>query len=343
MTATEGTVATIPPSAAGRRQSDPGHAAAAGGQPLVSILTPAYNEQEYLRECIESVLAQTYQNWEYTIVNNQSTDATLAIAEEYAARDRRVRVHTTPAFLPVIANHNHALRQMSPAAKYCKIVFGDDLIYPHCLERLVEVAEAHPSVAIVGAYRILGDKVEAAGLPYPRTVSSGRELCRDFLAGGPYIFAAASSLLFRADVVRSRPAFFNEPHLNADTQACLEVLEDRDFGFVHEVLVFARLRESISSPVRQLNRYLPDKLSLVEKYGPRYFDKAELDASISHHLRQYYSYLGTQFGRGRGPEFWKFHREQLAATGRRLSTGRVLANAVVYLAEAALRRIRRAL
>ncbi|MFZ1974630.1 MAG: glycosyltransferase family 2 protein, partial [Candidatus Acidiferrales bacterium] len=60
--------------------------------PLVSIVTPAYNEENYLAECVESVLAQTYTNWDYTIVNNCSTDATLAIAQKYAAGDPRIRV-----------------------------------------------------------------------------------------------------------------------------------------------------------------------------------------------------------------------------------------------------------
>ena len=50
--------------------------------PLVSIVTPAYNEEKYLSTCIESVLAQTYSNWDYMIVNNCSADRTLAIAQE---------------------------------------------------------------------------------------------------------------------------------------------------------------------------------------------------------------------------------------------------------------------
>ena len=48
----------------------------------VSVVTPVYNGAEFLAECIESVLAQTYTNWNYTIVNNCSTDETLAIAQK---------------------------------------------------------------------------------------------------------------------------------------------------------------------------------------------------------------------------------------------------------------------
>ena len=53
------------------------------GQPLVSVVTPVYNGAEYLVECIESVVNQTYANWEYVIVDNCSTDDTLAIARRY--------------------------------------------------------------------------------------------------------------------------------------------------------------------------------------------------------------------------------------------------------------------
>ena len=61
-------------------------------QPLVSIVTPVYNEAEYLAECIESVLAQSYQNWEYTIVDNCSKDGSAEIARHYAGKDRRIRL-----------------------------------------------------------------------------------------------------------------------------------------------------------------------------------------------------------------------------------------------------------
>ena len=57
-------------------------------QRSVSVVTPVYNGEDYLAECIESVLAQTHTNFDYLIINNCSTDATLAIAEGRAAVDR---------------------------------------------------------------------------------------------------------------------------------------------------------------------------------------------------------------------------------------------------------------
>src|SRR5688572_13422291 len=99
-------------------------------QPLVSIVTPVYNEEQYLAECIESVLSQTYRNWDYTIVDNCSTDASLAIAQRYAAADARIRVIRNAQFLTALQNCNAALRQISPGSKYCKVVLGDDWIYP---------------------------------------------------------------------------------------------------------------------------------------------------------------------------------------------------------------------
>src|SRR5579862_6129192 len=113
-------------------------------QPLVSIVTPVYNGEEYLVECIESVLAQTYQNWEYVIVNNCSTDNTAEIASRYQARDARIKLVNCTDFLGVIGNHNRAFRLISPQSAYCKVVCADDSLFPECVQKLVETAEQNP-------------------------------------------------------------------------------------------------------------------------------------------------------------------------------------------------------
>jgi len=72
--------------------------------PLVSVVTPVFNGGKYLRECIESVLAQTYDNWDYTIVDNCSTDHSLAIASEYATRYPQIKIRTNEKFVGAIEN-----------------------------------------------------------------------------------------------------------------------------------------------------------------------------------------------------------------------------------------------
>src|SRR4051812_44675555 len=110
-------------------------------KPLVSILTPVYNGEEFFVEAIESVLKQTYENFEYIIINNCSKDRTLEIATAYAAKDSRIRVHDNKTFVGVIENHNIAFGLMSPEAKYCKVVSADDFIFPECVASLVQAAE----------------------------------------------------------------------------------------------------------------------------------------------------------------------------------------------------------
>lgn len=300
-------------------------------EPLVSIVTPVYNGDKYLRECIESVLAQSYTHWDYTIVNNCSTDRTLEIAHQYADRDGRIRIHNNEKFVRIITNYNIAFRQISSQSKYCKVVAADDQLFPECLEKMVRLVEANPRVAIVGAYGLKETMVLWQGLPYPSTVVNGRELCRSRLLGAPYVFGTPTALLFRSDVARSRHAFFNESNLHADSEVCLEFLEDHDFGFVHEVLTFQGVQEeSLSSFSQRYQTYLPWILYELITYGPKYLDKNELKDRIRQHLHAYYGYLGEQVYKRRGREFWSFHQNKLASMGYKMSIARLTASAGAY-------------
>ena len=61
-------------------------------EPLISIVIPVYNAEKYLRACLDSVLAQTYKNWEAICVNDGSSDNSAQILEEYAAKDARFHI-----------------------------------------------------------------------------------------------------------------------------------------------------------------------------------------------------------------------------------------------------------
>lgn len=294
-------------------------------QPLVSIVTPVYNEEQHLAECIESVLAQTYSNWEYVIVNNFSTDASLQIAQQYAQKDARIRVHDNREFLRAFQNQNHALRQISSGSKYCKVVLGDDWIFPECLAKMVELAEAHPSVAIVGAYGLRGATVSLDGLPYPSTMLSGRDICRWTLLSRPYVFGSPTSILMRADLVRASEAFYNESNIHADSEVCFKLLSEGDFGFVHQVLTYTRVREnSLTAFSHRYNTFLPGILDRLVKFGPVFLSQEELNARLKGHLAMYYQYLADSVFASREKEFWVYHREKMKAAGYPLSMWRLV-------------------
>lgn len=135
------------------------------GGPFVSIVTPVYNGERHIRECIESVLKQTYTNWEYLVADNCSRDATAAIVAEYASRDSRIRLVQHSECLPIMPNWNRAMRLISPDSQFCKVVHADDTLMPDCIEAMVEVAMKNDRIGIVGAYRLSGDQVSLDGLP----------------------------------------------------------------------------------------------------------------------------------------------------------------------------------
>ena len=285
--------------------------------PLVSILTPAYNEEEHLSECLESILAQSYSGWDCTIVNNRSTDGTLAIAQKYAASDSRIRVITNDIHIPAIANFNLAFRQISPTSKYCKMILADDWMFPECLERMVAVMEAHPSVGIVGAYGLADQWVVWMGLPYPSECVSGREICRQRLLGGPYVFGSPSSVLFRSDLVRSRDPFYNELNVQADSETCFELLKQCDFGFVHQVLTYSRDQRPGSrlQASRELNTAAPGTLHEVIEYGPYYLTSEEYKERLKTTVSKYYDFLAANVLQQRSKDFWVYHKRRLEEEG----------------------------
>jgi len=285
--------------------------------PLVSIVTPVYNDSTYLAECIESVLAQTYQNWDYTIVDNCSTDGSVEIARGYAAKDSRIRVHENQRFLRAVPNHNLALRQISPESKYCKMVFADDWIFPQCLEQMVSVAEEHPSVGIVGAYGLQGREVMWTGLPYSDRSVSGRSICRQLFLDEMYVFGTSTSVLYRSNVVRTQDPFYNEANLHADMEACVVLLKTYDFGFVHQILTFKRLRfGSLGTITEDINTLIAGHLHNLVTHGRDFLTKKEFESCLHRQISDYYNFLAVSLMRGRRDgKFWDYHERKLIEAG----------------------------
>jgi glycosyltransferase involved in cell wall biosynthesis len=294
-------------------------------QPLVSVVTPVYNGAEFIRECIESVLSQTYANWEYVIVDNCSTDGTLEIAREYEAGDPRIRVVAAHVFVGQLENGNRTIREIAPESEYTKVLHADDWMFPECLERMVELAERHPNVGVVSAYRLEETRVTLDGLPHTISVLPGRDICRSTLLNNPYpyLFGSPSSLLIRSNLIRARDPFYNPDYpftkdhaLTEDQDVCCAILRESDFGFVHQVLTFTRRPDG--SPFSQfvrLGAYLPEHMNLLSRHGPAYLAKGEYQRKLAVEVGRYGFFLLGNLPRLVQLDFRTYH----GAAARRLT------------------------
>ena len=295
--------------------------------PLVSIVTPFYNTEAYLEECIQSVLAQTYPHWEYVLVNNRSTDRSAAIAEYYARQHPdRIRLIHNDLLLSQVRNYNQALRHISPQSKYCKIVQADDWIYPECIEKMVALAERFPSAGLVGAFEMAGCGVGSTGLPYSKPFLSGRDACREFFLNDIYLFGNPTTILMRSELVRSRDPFYDEQLWPfEDAAVCFDLMQSWDFAFVHQVLTYIRRdNESILAGLRCYNFVPLFRLSMAVRYGSRFLTAKEHRETLRRLKQDYFRYLGSRLWRRMPPGFWNFHRQGLARIGHSLGKHLIL-------------------
>lgn len=288
---------------------------------LVSIVTPFYNTVNGLSECIESVLRQTYSNWEYILVDNYSDDGSSDIAARYASQCKKIRLVHTDSFLSQVQNYNFALSLIDPGSRYCKLVQADDWIYPECIERLVALAESDDSVGIVSSYRLKGNDVLGGGLPYRRAVLPGTEVCRKQLTQPVFVFGTPTTVLYRSEIVRNTSQFYDEKNFFDDTDAAYRTLQSWNFGFVHQVLSFSRKDDdSIRGKIVDFCPDLLEKLLELTKFGPTCLEHTELAEILSKTRADYYRLLARHWLIESSGPFWEFHRSCLSAAGLHIHT-----------------------
>ena len=114
--------------------------------PLVSWILCVYNGEEYLADTMDSILGQTYPNWELIAIDDCSTDGTPKILADYAARDSRVKIHRNPENLRLQKSLNRGLSLANGA--YVARIDADDICALNRLERQVAFMEARPEIQL---------------------------------------------------------------------------------------------------------------------------------------------------------------------------------------------------
>jgi len=288
-------------------------------QPLVSVVTPFHNTASFLAECIESVLAQNYREFEYILVDNCSTDDSGAIAEAYARRDSRIRMIRRTQLLSQVQNYNAALAEISEESQYCKVVQADDYIFPGCLAQMVKMFEQSESIGLVSAYDVKANVVRGSGFPYAESPVSGKQAARLYLEKAIFPFGSPTTVMYRSSLVRGQRPFYDESRLHEDTEKCMEILEHWDFGFVPQVLAFLRAdNESISNAVRSFQPSSLDRYIIVSRYASVFLDSSRAKSIRQLAKRDYYQTLANAALRLRESQFWRYHEKGLKTLGEKI-------------------------
>ncbi|MDN5213591.1 glycosyltransferase family 2 protein [Fulvivirgaceae bacterium BMA12] len=125
--------------------------------PLVSIIMTTRNAEKFLQATLDSIISQSYRHWELIVVNNQSTDKTFAILNNYATKDARIKVFTNPGVPEIIPGLQYGFSQSS--GSFITRMDSDDLMTPNKLKILVNLLlENGPGHVVTGCVRHFSDE-----------------------------------------------------------------------------------------------------------------------------------------------------------------------------------------
>lgn len=253
---------------------------------------PVFNGERYIAAALESVLEQTYPDFELVISNNHSSDGTGRILDDFARRDARIRILEPSKHLTQIENTNWSLTHIADGTTYIKVVHADDTIVPTCIERMVEVAEAHPSAGMVGAMRRVGDQeIDLIGVPATAQLVPGRWLVGMQLVGARYTTGPPTASLLRVDALSRLAGPYDSSYVHADDALAYGILMQWDFGYVGEPLSFTRIHgEAETSWSNHLGSWAPEHLRMVLAFGRETLSPREFDV-VMHKLEQQYAWF----------------------------------------------------
>lgn len=153
--------------------------------PKVSIITPAYNTERYVGDAIESILSQTFTDFEYIIIDDCSKDATWDIIQDYVKKDSRIIALRNEKNLGIAGNRNKGLREAK--GKYVVWQDSDDISLPQRVEHQYQFMEVNPGMGIVGGYLQFFNEYGDTGIRKykPDDVSLRRKIFRYSPVGQP--------------------------------------------------------------------------------------------------------------------------------------------------------------
>lgn len=274
--------------------------------PRVSVLIPTYNYAGYLSEAIESVLSQSYTDFELLIIDDHSSDQTAGIVSSYAQADKRISFRVNPRNIGMVENWNLCLREAG--GEYVKYLFADDLLCSADAVRLmVEALDDDPGVSLVASARRLIDPqgrptAEVTHFPDSRCID-GRQVINRCLRHQKNLVGEPTAVMFRK---RLAAEGFNPKFRQiVDMEFWFRLLEKGGFAYINRPLAAFRSHDAQQTKVNRRNAplILDDTQRLLAEYvlnkGKQYLNLSRFRKTF---LVYDYNY-----------QVWKLHRQGLLA------------------------------
>ncbi len=225
-----------------------------GREPLVSVTIPMYNSARFIRRTVESVLQQTYRNFELLVYDDNSQDESFGIVQ--AIRDPRIRLVRNHENLGPEGNWNKAVSEVR--GKYVKLICGDDMLYPDCLAKQVAVLEdpRNSGVSLVCGQRTVIDADDNALIRKINFIDQGRheasEVSRKIIRMGTNILGEPVCGLYPARLLEGTRYNATVPY-TIDLDFWMQLLKKGDLYMIGEPLCAFRIsEESWSSRIGDL-------------------------------------------------------------------------------------------
>jgi glycosyltransferase involved in cell wall biosynthesis len=236
-----------------------------GGTLRVNIGLPVYNGENFIEETLDSILSQTYKDFELIISDNASTDKTMEICKAYAERDSRIRYYRNDTNLGGSRNYNKAFELSN--SEYFKWAAHDDIIGPTFLEQCVDVLERDPSIVLCYSKmqyidekgNVLKDYGERPNYSAPQPSIR----FSDFVLKGTGTFEHFG--LVRSSVLKKITLY--EAYSLTDNVILAELSLQGKFFEIPEILFFIR------SHAEQCTQKLPDRVEQTIWYDTRKHNK----------------------------------------------------------------------
>jgi glycosyltransferase involved in cell wall biosynthesis len=205
---------------------------------------PVYNNATTIAQAIESVLGQTFADFEVILIDDCSSDRTMDVASSY--HDRRIRLSRNDHNLGAVANWNRTLGDAR--GRYIKVLCGDDFLYPECLESQVATLDRHESDGVLLAscrrdivYEDGAVAIRSRGLKNLSGVVTGSVAVRRAVRSGTNPFGEPAAVLVRADAVTRSGPFATASSYVVDLEMWCRILEHGNLYAARETLCAFRI------------------------------------------------------------------------------------------------------